>query len=226
MNRIGHVRRLLRLGVLLLLAGCIRGESSATSEPATGLSPGPLLEPASIGEPFFWLQRVTATWADRSESFDAVLQLHDDELMLLGLGPMGRPGFIVTLSADGVAFENRSGRRVPFDPEHIIADVQKVFYPWMPEPPAEFSGTRALVHGILTITETHVDGRLRGRTFERSDARERGALRVIYGDWDPSARAPSRAVLDNPWFGYELTIVTVEQRSLPIEAAGSAAAAR
>lgn len=214
------------LCALLLLGGCAREASTTPSEAETGLGAGPILEPAAIGEPFLWRQRVTASWGERRESFDAVLQMHDDELTLVGLGPMGRPGFVVSLGAAGVSFENRSNRRVPFDPEHIIADVQKVFYPWMPKPAERFSGTRASGHGVLTVSETHVEGRLRSRAFTRSDAAERGELRVTYEEWEPGLRAPSRAVLDNPWFGYELTIVTVEQQTLPVREAGSAEAAR
>lgn len=214
------------LGALLLLGACTREASTTPAEPENGVGAGPILAPAAIGEPFLWRQRVTASWGDRSESFDAVLQMHDDELTLLGLGPMGRPGFVVTLTAAGVSFENRSSRRLPFDPEHIIADVQKVFYPWMPPPTEGFSGTRASEHGVLMVSETHVEGRLRDRTFTRSDAADRGELRVSYEQWDPALRAPNRAVLDNPWFGYQLTIVTVEQQSLPARAAGSVEAAR
>lgn len=212
--------------LLTLLCACTRPTATAPAGSVSGLGAGPLLAPAAVGEPFLWRQRVTARWGERIESFDAVLQLHDDELTLMGLGPMGRPGFIVTLRESGVTFENRSGRGLPFDPEHIMADVQKAFYPWIPSAPLGFSGTRVGEHGILRVTETHADGRLRTRAFQRSDAIDRGELRVTYDDWDSSLRAPGRAVLDNRWFGYELTIVTVEQQSLPAQATGSAEATR
>ncbi|MGB3052069.1 MAG: DUF3261 domain-containing protein [Polyangiales bacterium] len=185
-----------------------------------------MLLPTAIGEQFLWRQHVTASWSDGSESFDAVLQMHGEELMLMGLGPMGRPGFIATLTTSGVTFENRSGRSLPFAPEHILADVQKVFYPWLGPVPAGFSGTRTGEHKSLMISETYAGGRLLTRVFERSDAVERGELRIRYEGWLPGLSAPQRAVLDNVWFGYELTIVTVEQHRLPDQELASGEASR
>ncbi len=180
-----------------------------------------MLAPTAIAERFVWRQRVVASWGDRSESFDAVLQMDGEALILIGLGPLGRAGFIATLSASGVRFENRSGRSLPFAPEHIMADVQKVFYPWLPPVLAGFTGTRAGEHETLMISETYADGRLVSRSFRRSDAVDRGELRVHYEGWLPGRSAPQRATLDNAWFGYELTIVTVEQQRLPNQAIAS-----
>lgn len=185
-----------------------------------------MLSPTAIGQEFLWRQRVTASWGDRVESFDAVLQMHDEQLMLMGLGPMGRPGFIAGLTASGVTFENRSGRSLPFPAEHIMADVQKVFYPWLSPVDAGFSGTREGAYESLMIREIYTDGRLDMRTFQRSDAIDRGELRVRYEGWLPGVSAPQRAVLNNAWFGYELTIITVEQQSLSAQTRASGAASR
>lgn len=217
---------LLLASALLGLGACARTAHPAQTGSGMALGPGPMLLPTAIAEQFIWRQRVTASWGDRSESFDAVLQMHDEELMLMGLGPMGRPGFIATLTTSGVTFENRSGRSLPFPVEHIMADVQKVFYPWLPAVPSGFSGTRAGDHESLAIRETYADGRLLTRTFQRSDAIDRGELRVRYEGWLPGHSAPQRAVLNNTWFGYELTIVTVEQQRLPDQAIASGEAGR
>ncbi len=78
-------------------------------------------------------QHVTVKWADGEEGFDAVLQKRRDSLLLLGLGPMNTVGFKLTLDDHGVRFDNSSGREMPFQPERILADVQRVFYPWIKE---------------------------------------------------------------------------------------------
>lgn len=200
---------------LLGLGACARNPQTAQPGPGAGIGPGPMLAPTAIAERFLWRQRVTASWGDGSESFDAVLQMDGEELILMGLGPMGRPGFIATLGASGLRFENRSGRSLPFAAEHIMADVQKAFYPWLPPVPEGFTGTRVGEHESLMITEIYTSGRLRTRAFQRSDALDRGELRVRYEGWQPGLPAPQRATLDNAWFGYELTILTVEQQSLP-----------
>lgn len=212
--------------MLLGLAACARGAQSAQPESDMGIGPGPMLAPTAIAERFLWRQRVTASWSDGSESFDAVLQMDGEELMLMGLGPMGRPGFIAKLGASGLSFENRSGRSLPFAPEHIMADVQKVFYPWLPPVPEGFTGTRAGEHESLMISETYADGWLLARSFQRSDAADRGELRVRYEGWQLGLPAPQRATLDNAWFGYELTIVTVEQQRLPDQAIASGESSR
>ena len=215
------------LGLVLLaaaflgLGSCARDAQTAQPVPSAGIGPGPMLMPTAIVERFLWRQRVTASWGDNSESFDAVLQMDGEELILMGLGPMGRPGFIATLSESGLRFENRSGRSLPFAAEHIMADVQKVFYPWLPPVPEGFTGTRVGEHESLIISETYAGGLLHTRAFQRSDALDRGELRVRYEGWQPGLPAPLRATVDNAWFGYELTIFTVEQQSLPDQAIAS-----
>lgn len=211
---------------LLLLGACARTFTTAHSEGDSALGPGPLLPPSAIGEPFLWRQHVTATWADRSESFDAVLQMHDDRLVLLGLGPMGSPVFVVALSESEVTVDNRTGRRMPFPAEHIIADIQKVFYPWLPPVAESFTGTRCGAYANLEILETYADGRRQTRAFRRSDAPDRGEIRVTYERWRSGLVAPERAELSNAWFGYQLTIVTVEQQRLPVSAQESDEATR
>ncbi len=220
------VRLLLLLPVLVLLSACARSATVALPGAGAVLGPGPMLSPKAIGEQFLWRQRVTASWGDRSESFDAVLQMHDEQLMLMGLGPMGRPGFIATLTEAGVTFENRSARSLPFPAEHIMADVQKVFYPWLPPVAASYSGTRTGAYEGLMISETYAEGRLVTRDFRRSDAIDRGELHVRYEGWVPGFSAPQRAELNNAWFGYELTIITVEQQRLPARTRESDVASR
>jgi len=222
----GTLECLLLVSLLLTLGACARNAQTRAPNSGLGIGPGPMLAPTAIAERFLWRQRVTASWDDHSESFDAVLQMDGEELILMGLGPMGRPGFIATLSASGVSFENRSGRCLPFAPDHIMADVQKVYYPWLSTVSEGFTGTRAGEYESLQISETYAEGRLVMRTFQRSDAADRGELRVRYEGWQPGRTAPQRASLDNAWFGYELTIVTVEQQRLPEEAIASGESSR
>ena len=215
MNKARARRLWMVLACLPLLGACARAVTTANPEARAELAPDPLLPPVAIGEQFLWRQRVTATWEDRSESFDAVLQMHEGRLVLLGLGPMGSAAFVVALSDSGVTVENRTGRRIPFPAEHVIADIQKVFYPWLPPVSPGFTGTRTGIYENLTICETYEDGRRRTRTFWRADAADRGELRVTYEGWTSGLSAPERAELINGWFGYRLTIVTVEQQRLP-----------
>ena len=126
----------------LLLSGCL-GPSPSEREMASGSSQASsrasddagvsLLPVDDLRANLMMRQHVTVKWADREESFDAVLQKRGGVLLLLGLGPMNTVGFKLTLDRKGVSFDNLSGRELPFRPERILADVQRVFYPWIDE---------------------------------------------------------------------------------------------
>ena len=176
--------------------------------------PGTLLPPEAMGPDIQWRQRVTAQWDDRTETFEAVLSKHADELLMVGLGPMDTPGFVLRLHEGEIELDNRTRRELPFPARYILLDVQRVFFPWLPgSPPArgERSGT---VHGEL-ITERFAGGRLVERTFQRADARPPGEIAVHYRRWDRDADAAALVELDNGWFGYRLTIETLTQQRLP-----------
>ena len=50
------------------------------------------------------------------------------------------------------------------------------------------------------------------RTFERLDGSKQGIITVDYGDWRDGA--PFRIELKNPWFGYTMTVTTLEATAL------------
>lgn len=205
-----------RLAVVVVCAvaflGCPRVQVEDDGAPALG--PGSLLPADAIPYDFAWQQVVTIAWDGRDESFDAVLQKRGDVVELIGLGPMGRPAFVITHGADGVLMENLAGRELPFEPAYMIADVQKVSYPWG-EPVVDGSTeTRTLDVAEFTVEETWTDGHLTARTFARADAPDRGVATVRYEGWG-DGDAPATATFDNAWFGYVLRVRTVEQQRLP-----------
>jgi hypothetical protein len=207
--------------VLIVLALAAACRTPATPEPprtsdAAGPReyPGTLRPPDAMGPDIQWRQRVTAEWPQGKESFEAVLSKADAELLLVGLSPMGQPGFVLR-HAEGqhIEFENRSQRELPFPPRYIVLDVQRAFFPWIPgEPPAD--GERSHRVDGERVHERWADGRLQQRRFEREDGRPAGAIEIHYEGWEEGADAPRRAVLDNGWFGYRLTIETVDQQRL------------
>lgn len=185
----------LPLGLLLaLLTAC----GAAPPPPPAASDPGPLLPYDALETRAVWRQRVTAIWPDGTQSFDAALQRTDDALSLIGLSPLGPPGFVIRHDAAGVHFTNHTDRTLPFAPTYMLADVQKVHYPWLP--PGATDGNRA----GYAITETHADGRLTRRVFRHP---ERPTITVTY-DGDT-------ATLRNEGLGYTLRVETVEV--IPIE---------
>jgi hypothetical protein len=194
---------------------------------------------------FMLRQRVRVAWPSGDESFDAVLQRRPGELALIGLGPMNLVGFRLALIAgaptsagEGAArieFENRSGRALPFSAAHMLADVQRVFYPWLAEPwPSEASASgpdpdrvepagvdcpegceRSGRQGAVAVWERRVAGRLAERRFAIVGRLDAGEVRIRYADWQGEPAMPRRVELENGWFGYRLTIETLEATALP-----------
>ncbi len=175
--------------------------------------PGKLLPPAALALDFQWRQKVTAHWKTGTRSFDAVLAKSDGELQLLGLNPMGMPGFVLRLTASGVEFENRTDQELPFEPRVILLDVQRVFYPWFDEP-GPVQGQRQREVNDEAISERWAGGKIVERRFRRTDDAALGEIVVRYEGWEADADAPSRAVLDNGWFGYSLEVETLDQQRL------------
>jgi hypothetical protein len=206
--------------VALALAGCAArtrpppvppsAEPAALEPLATRLLPAETL-PGDL----LLQQHVTIRWRDREESFDAVLQKSGRQLLLLGLGPMNTVGFSLALEDRRVAFVNQSGREMPFDPEHILADVQRIFYPWIEDDPLCTNCERHAARAGLDIRERIGPRHLEERQFAIDGRPDRGEVVVHYDEWLEGGRAPTRATLDNGWFGYQISIDSVEVEASP-----------
>lgn len=193
------------------LAACA---SAPKPMPEPVVDPGPIRPPDALPYDFQWNQRVTAIWPSGQRTFDAVLQKRNGELILVGLSPMGLPGFVLRLAADAkITVENRTGRDLPFAPEYILADVERVFFPWLP-PEGQDRPERAGAFGPLHVVERYAGGRLVGRTFTRTDGAVSGSVEITYQPLKPGEDASRRVEVANGWFGYRLIIETLEQSRL------------
>ena len=167
-----------------------------------------LRPPSALERGILLRQRVTARWEERGESFEAVVQNRGDALTVVGLGPMAMRGFTLVLDTRGVSVENRTGRDLPFVAEHILADIQRVFYPWFEAPPACDACGRQTTYGGLIVHEQIDANVLRERRFAIAGEPDAGEVAIRYGDWWPDPLIPKHVVVENDWFGYELTIET------------------
>lgn len=178
--------------------------------------PGLLRSPLRLGPDVLWQQRVTAEWRDGGQrSFDAALQKQADVLTVLGLSPTGAVGFAVLQRGVAIEVQNRSGEPWPFPARFVLLDVQRVYFPWLAtdgvaRPDGVYTGT---VEGEQVVEVVRA-GRLQERRFTRLDGRPAGVLRIEY-TWDRADwLAPTRAQLDNAWFGYRLTLETQHETRL------------
>ena len=214
------MKHLLTVVACFVLLGCAsisrpKPGSDATRRPL--VAPAALLPPSALGFDFQWRQRVSAHWPTGKQSFDAVLQKRDGELILVGLSPLGQPGFVLRLREHGaLEVENRTGQDLPFQPGYVLADVQRVFFPWLPVPAADWSGEQHGQRGDSAVVERYQAGRLVERRFERQTPVGLEHVTVHYTYTSVAAQdAPQHVVLDNPLLGYTLSIETLEQSRLP-----------
>jgi hypothetical protein len=206
--------------VACLLGACA---TAATADVSSGarpqaVAPATLLPPNAFPHDVQWRQQVTARWPTGTQRFEAVLLKRAGELTMVGLSPLGLPGFVFRLDAAGeLHVDNRTGEPLPFEPAYVIADVQRVFFPWLPMPAAGFSGEQAGSKAGADIRERYQAGQLVERSFERDTAHGRERVVVRYALQPERAiaqDAPLRAELDNQLLHYGLVIETLEQERL------------
>lgn len=208
-----------------------------------GEYPGQLRPPEVLGLDVVWRQRVTAEWDDGqgqsgSRGFEAVVQKSGPLLTMVGLSPFGSVGFAILLRGVEVEIRNESGEELPFPPRFVLLDFQRVFYPWVSESGGPLPDGEHLAEvGGEQVHELWAGGRLTERRFRRLDGQPPGDLVVSYS-WAgagpeaaavsepglssgearapaaPPWTAPSRAVLDNRWFGYKLVVDTLQETLL------------
>lgn len=182
--------------------------------------PGVLLEPTALPTQAVWQQQVTARWrrADgehTERAFAAAVQRRGEALTVVGLSPVGAVGFSVTQTPAGIEVVNNIPDQMVVPPRFILLDVQRALYPWFDG--SLSAGKRTTTRQGEQITERWTDGALAERTFARLDGEPAGLIRVTYEWAEPGWAAPTRAVLDNGWFGYRLTIATNRETRLASE---------
>lgn len=201
--------RLLTLS-LLVTAAC---QSPRSGELRSADYPGTLQPPTALPVEAVWQQHVVATWPGaggelQERGFDAAVQRRGDTLVVVGLSPVGAVGFAITQEADSVSVVNHIPEQMVIPPRFILLDVQRAFFPWSEETIRDGDGEVVTVRDGEQITERYVAGRIAERTFARTSGEPAGVVHIDY-EWSDAAWAlPERAVLDNHWFGYRLTITT------------------
>jgi hypothetical protein len=221
------------LAGLLVLAGCHHGENgtqpasdtavvvessgqAVEPEPGPGY-PGELISTAEMGRDFLARQRLKGTFGEQDFAFEAVLQLHDGKLTVLGLTPFGTKAFVLTQTGTEVEFQPLIDREIPFPPEYMLQDIHRVWLwharlPWADSPPNE-SAPSIEVAGER-VTEQWSENGLVRRTFVRLDGQPPGEIRIDYIGGHRTGRPAKQVVLENGWFGYRLEIQTTDWRML------------
>jgi hypothetical protein len=194
------------------------GSDPATTNPEGPPGyPGELISTEAMTRDFIARQQLSGKFGEREFKFDAVLQLRDGTLTVLGLTPFGTKAFVLEQTGTEVRFEPLIDREIPFPPEYMLQDIHRAWFwdtrlPWGDRPPAE--ETPSVDVAGERVTETWTENGLVRRTFERLDGARPGLIRIDYMGGHRTGRPAKQVILDNGWFGYRLEITTTQWREL------------
>jgi hypothetical protein len=206
-------RRAAIAGLALLVAACAHRPKPLPDEAGY---PGTLADLGRVPGSFMWRQSIAARYGTQSGRFEAVVQKQGDRMLILGLTPMGTRAFLLEQQGTATKATIYVDRAMPFPPKYVFLDVHRTYFIGLTPPPAG-DGWHEAVRDGETIRELWRGGRLFERHFERLDHHPPGQIVVRYdGGYAPApVPHPGRIVLDNGWFGYQLTIDTLEAEPLP-----------
>ena len=166
------------------------------------------VDPGSVEGDWAFDHEVTITHSEGSHTFRAALEKNGRGLTLVALSPQGIRAFALTQTGRHVTFTPFVDLSMPFPPEYIMHDVNRLWL-WSSEPPNGGSGERSFDRDEERVTELWSGGRVRERRFSRIDGTPRGAIVATYPDGlAPNAPGlappPDSARLENGWFGYRV----------------------
>lgn len=207
----------LAIVVSLALGACAGARPAPDGPPPDypgGLvAPAELQSPDALGGAFALEQRVRTEYPEGAQEFRAVLQLRGDTMVLVGFGPHGGRGFVLSHTGEDVSFESYLPEELPFPPEFMLQDVQRTWFRGLSG--SRPDGVHSELVGDETIEERWQDGRLMERTFERTDGPPDGVIRVSYGERGlGGSEPPERVEMDNAWFGYRLILTTLSHQRI------------
>jgi hypothetical protein len=159
-------------------------------------------------------QRLTGQYEQGDSSLRCVLQLSRGVMTVIGLTPFGSRAFVLTQHGTEYQLEKLVDRPLPFDPRHVLVDIQRVLF------------RRVVAHGASAADGIHEQtdhgerireqwrgGALVERTFLTPDGGTLLARVEFTGAAEPLVAR--RVELHDERFGYKLVIETVAQRVLP-----------
>jgi hypothetical protein len=202
------------LGVLsgwlgLAFFGCVTTPAPTRQSKQTPREyPGVLGDSRTLGDDFFWRQRIAGVYKDRSFSFSAVVQLQKGTLTVLMLGPMDRPAFAIEQRGRAVSLKSFVQQSLPFPPRYVLYDIHRIYFSDL-HVVCPRDGACGETRDGEKIAESWKNGKLYQRRFERIDRQPPGFIRVRYQAGMTAGKPPERIEYENEWYGYTLSIQTL-----------------
>ncbi|RMG94548.1 MAG: DUF3261 domain-containing protein [Deltaproteobacteria bacterium] len=208
-------RLLVRLALLSSLAttGCTRPRTAPPPDAAAVEDPVVLLDSRTLPvADFMARQRVTARHPRGVHTFDAVLQLADGTLRMIGLTPFGTKGFLLEQRGTEVRFERFVDLDLPFPPERILFDVHRALFYSAKGGKADGPDRRYALGPAFRIDEQLVGDAVVERRF--TDARGHLLARIRFSPPFEPGTLPTTVRIEAPPYGYRLEITTLDVRWL------------
>jgi hypothetical protein len=195
------------LALPLLAAGCLHlpGRGRAIPE-----CPGELASTAEIAGDFLVRQRLRVALGDRAWSLHLVAQKRGDELVLIGLHPLGARLFTVRQRGLETSVDALPAPALEVPPLNVLRDLHRVRFLGLERPGAD--GTFATRRGGTEIREVRLAGRLRRRSFQRPGGDPAGVVELTFDE--PPEGGP-RVAIENGWCGYRAELTTLSEQALP-----------
>jgi hypothetical protein len=114
-----------------LLVGCAM-HSHPRSQPEV-VRYYPLLLPASFGRSIVIEQLLEGSARGERFQLHSQIEIDAEHMLVLGFTTFQTKAFVLRFDGKTVAFENFTERRMPFPPEFILSDIQKILWPTLPD---------------------------------------------------------------------------------------------
>jgi hypothetical protein len=130
----------------------------------------PLLIPSTYGRTLILEQLIEGSFKGEQYQFHSQLEINADQMLVLGLTAFQTKAFVLRYNGKTVDFENFTNRQMPFPPAMILADIQKVLWPSLPDRGA----WRVVDDAMTNVRLVFFEGRLVTRIQYRGDSRMDG----------------------------------------------------
>jgi uncharacterized protein DUF3261 len=199
------------LAAALLAAGLGAGCALLGRGRAVPECPGELVASEAIAGEFLLRQRWSVSRGDETFSLEVVAQKRGDELVLVGLHPLGAKLFTLRQRGLETRVEAAPAPALEVPPLDLLRDLHRARF--LAVAGAGADGRFAERRGDIEISEWREGGRLRERRFRRlADDR---LVTLRFDAPAPDAGRAARLEIDNAWCGYRAEVTTLSEQALP-----------
>jgi hypothetical protein len=206
-----RARRLLAallFGSGVLATACVHPPGRALPE-----CPGDWVPTQAIDGDFLLRQSLLVTQGDHVFALHLVAQKRGDELLLLGLHPLGARLFTLRQRGLETSIDALPAPVLEVPPLNVLRDLHRARFLGLRSAGAD--GTFEERHGDTVVREGHADGRLLWRSFRRLDGDPAGTVELRFEAASARADGGERVTIDNGWCGYRAELATLSEEALP-----------